>query len=381
MIQRSIFFHSMRIWTALVATSIFVAFSLGEPISVSSGLHNLGNTCYLSAQLQCAYHIPLVRNLVLREPKDNRNDDPKANYQSSKALKALRQLFAEMQQSNSPIAPRNFCMQLGIPLFEQQDSQEFWKLLLPALSLPPLTDLYQGAYEDYIVALDGSGRERRREEAFLDLSLDVPSASLEASLNAMFGVPELLSEKEGNGWRPEKGADKVDAHKGSLLKAQGLPSILQFHLKRFNMDWNTETVRKLNDPFTFPFSLDLSNLCRDTSDTERNTVIYDLQAVVIHQGEYGAGHYYVYLRPDARSDEWVRFNDHLVDRDLDFDQIITDAYGFSRKDERCSKSKTFLSRLRRMFGSDTSDYGYGGPTANAYVLQYIRRCDIPRLYD
>jgi hypothetical protein len=33
-------------------------------------------------------------------------------------------------------------------------------------------DLYQGSFEDYIKATDGSNRERRAEEPFLDLSLD-----------------------------------------------------------------------------------------------------------------------------------------------------------------------------------------------------------------
>jgi hypothetical protein len=73
----------------------------------------------------------------------------------------------------TPVSPLQLCRILEIPVMEQQDSQEFWKLLLPALQLPSLVDLYQGAYEDYITAVDGSGRERRREEPFLDLSLEV----------------------------------------------------------------------------------------------------------------------------------------------------------------------------------------------------------------
>mmetsp|Transcript_33174 Transcript_33174/g.48699 ORF Transcript_33174/g.48699 Transcript_33174/m.48699 type:complete len:261 (-) Transcript_33174:2217-2999(-) len=37
-------------------------------VLVSGGLVNLGNTCYLNAQLQCAYHVPLVRELILNGP-------------------------------------------------------------------------------------------------------------------------------------------------------------------------------------------------------------------------------------------------------------------------------------------------------------------------
>jgi Ubiquitin carboxyl-terminal hydrolase len=90
----------------------------------------------------------------------------------SLAILALRRVFQDMKASTTPVAPRVLCQTLGIPTFEQQDSQEFWKLLLPALNRPDLVDLYQGSFEDYIKATDGSNRERRAEEPFLDLSLD-----------------------------------------------------------------------------------------------------------------------------------------------------------------------------------------------------------------
>lgn len=182
---------------------------------VSTGLKNLGNTCYLNAQLQCAFHIPLVRNRVSWSPpfeeltddsdeassedsvtnqdvtEDSPPDEqpaesvasqqpPKAEKAESVALLALREVFEDMarcatQKSSIPAAPRSLCLRLGINVMEQQDSQEFWKLLLPALERESISDLYTGSFEDYIQALDGSGRERRREEVFLDLSLDITS--------------------------------------------------------------------------------------------------------------------------------------------------------------------------------------------------------------
>jgi len=72
------------------------------------------------------------------------------------------------------------------------------------------------------------------------------------SLHSTFTQPELLQTKEGNGWRPEKGADRVDALKGSRLRLPGLPSILQLHMKRFQYDWNTGVMSKINDACLFP---------------------------------------------------------------------------------------------------------------------------------
>jgi ubiquitin carboxyl-terminal hydrolase 7 len=344
----------------------------------------------MNAQLQCAYHIPRVRNLLLdsarlaptKDPANDENADSKQKEETV-ALQALRLVFRSMNDASrkgvGPVSTAVLCQGLGIPVMQQQDSQEFWKLLLPTLQMPALTDLYQGAFEDYIVALDGSGREKRREEPFLDLSLDVSERSIDSSLKAMFGKPELLSEAEGNGWRPEKGADKVDAHKGSLLKVPGLPSILQLHLKRFNYDWNTDSTTKLNDPFFFPEVLDLSTFCNDITQDDEERTIYDLQSVVVHMGQYNSGHYYAYVRPDVREDTWYRFNDDVA-TPVEFEEVLADSFGGATSAAPLSSNAGFFSRIRRaLLGS--SSYGFGGQTSNAYVVQYVRRSDIPILFD
>lgn len=139
----------------------------------------------MNSQLECAFHIPRIRRLVL-----NKDDDDDIEIESE-GLVSLRQVFTEMleQSSKSELgasaaaSPTPLCQSLKIPIWQQQDAQEFWKLLLPALQRPKLIDLYQGAFEDYIRALDGSQRERLREETFLDLSLDLVAPQRYAPLN------------------------------------------------------------------------------------------------------------------------------------------------------------------------------------------------------
>lgn len=203
-----------------------------------------------------------------------------------------------------------------------------------------------------------------------------------------FGEPELLSEAEGNGWRPEKGADKVDAHKGSSLLVQGLPPILQLHLKRFNYDWEFDQMSKINDRFSFPEVLDLSSICSNIEKDQEDRAVYDLQSVVVHVGQYNAGHYYAYVRPDVRKDDWYRFNDDIVER-VSFKEVTEDAFGgrsagvaSTKKPSlfRRTKKPSLFRRILRTFQGDGGTYGWGGSTSNAYVVQYVKRCDLPMLY-
>mmetsp|Transcript_1602 Transcript_1602/g.2281 ORF Transcript_1602/g.2281 Transcript_1602/m.2281 type:complete len:427 (-) Transcript_1602:255-1535(-) len=414
--QKSAVVLAIVVAVSLISISSVVAASQSSPVVISTGLRNLGNTCYLNAQLQCAFHIPLVRDLILgvEEEKgqavcddnsisDDSDDESEKKYdeapavgtttskpdEESQGVLALRNVFGEMLQAltgkTGPVSPRVLTQTLGIPVMEQQDSQEFWKLLLPALKKPALTQLYAGALEDYIIALDGSKRERRRKEAFLDLSLDVSpdgKSSVMSSLQKLFGDPEILSVAEGNGWRPEKGADKVDAQKGYLLRHKGLPSILQLHLKRFNYDWNRDIMEKLNDPFEFPLELDLSSTVARTivdgtveSSSSMSSCIYDLQSIVVHMGQFGVGHYYSYVRPDVNSNSWYRFNDDIV-TPVSFDEVVADATG--GKICGISAKRGLFGKIKGLFQAPSC--GYGGRTSNAYVLQYVRRSEIPLLY-
>lgn len=206
------------------------------------------------------------------------------------------------------------------------------------------------------------------------------SSSLFDSLKDQFSKPELLDAAEGNGWRPEKGADQVNAHKGSSLLAKGLPPILQFHLKRFEYDWNTDSTSKLNNRFEFPKSIDLASICTDAEENDPRSE-YELQSVIIHMGEYGVGHYYAYVRPDVESDKWYRFNDDQVD-EVTFEDVTMDAFGgqaSQNNDE--GRGRGIGGRIRRLFRkSNHNTFGWGGRTSNAYVVQYVQRSNIQSLY-
>lgn len=121
----------------------------------------------------------------------------------------------------------------------------------------------------------------------------------------------------------------------------------------------------------------MSCICTDVKEEEEQSTLYDLQAVVVHVGEYGSGHYYAYVRPDIRSEDWYRFNDHEV-VPVSYRDVIEDSYG-GRVSGPKKNAKQGL--FKRMFDSlQSGSNGWGGRTSCAYMLQYVRHADIPKLY-
>ena len=128
---------------------------------------------------------------------------------------------------------------------------------------------------------------------------------------------------------------------------------------------------------------------------------------LLHPNKNGVGHYYSYVRPDVQSDTWYRFDDEFVTM-VECTDVIADAYGGSNAAQRKrSSSDSFTSndahevqqrrgllrRILSLFGlfrrvqlirsraPDRHDgVGYGGRTSNAYMLQYVHRSDVPKLW-
>ena len=192
-----------------------LAWTAGDPVLQTdedqqryAGLVNLGNTCYLNAQLQCAYHVPYLRQLVLdakdevveveveveiedekegneeggnedecllplncgdarRSPAEAEDDiapPPKKTIAKreikqdiipiSDALWALQHTFNSLSAPSSSQASTKFlCRALGINPSHQKDGQEFWKLFIPQVDYSILASFYIGFFEDYVLEI------------------------------------------------------------------------------------------------------------------------------------------------------------------------------------------------------------------------------------
>eukprot|EP01041_Mallomonas_annulata_P001788 gene1788-3471_t len=185
---------------------------------------------------------------------------------------------------------------------------------------------------------------REREEQYVCISLDVKgTGSLENSLTK-FVAGEQIPNFE---W--EEGQSRVNIMKRQCLL--DVSDTVIFHLKRFELNFDTFLREKLNDEFTFPPHINLfqytrEGLMRDSSadssskspplihhsDIEKYS--YELGGVIVHTGTTNSGHYYAYIREsevDAGSKleherRWIEFNDGEV-RPFDESRIPMECFG------------------------------------------------------
>lgn len=131
-----------------------------------TGLHNLGNTCFMNSALQCLVHTPKLVQFFLQDYTQEINKKNPLGMQGELAIAfgdLLRKLWSSGRTS---VAPRAFKARLArfAPQFSgynQHDSQELLAFLLDGLH----EDLNRVITKPYIEAKDANGRP---DEEFAD---------------------------------------------------------------------------------------------------------------------------------------------------------------------------------------------------------------------
>ncbi|KAI9828678.1 MAG: hypothetical protein M1832_001781 [Thelocarpon impressellum] len=223
-------------------------------------------------------------NLLLNEVVAN----VEANRQKMEENKALANGSGHPQSLASVMAST-----VAPPAFSKASRNTDW-----------VHDLFEGTLTSETKCLTCENVSQR-DEAFLDLSVDLDQHSSVTSCLRKFSEEEMLCER--NKFHCDRCGGLQEAEK--RMKIKRLPRILALHLKRFKYTEDLQRLQKLFHRVVYPYHLRLFNTTDDAEDPDR---LYELYAVVVHigGGPYH-GHYVSIIKTEGRG--WLLFDDEMVE--------------------------------------------------------------------
>ena len=330
-------------------------------------MENFGNTCYANSVLQALYFCKPFRDRLLQYyhalPKDHEEN----------LLTCLGELFSSIsgqKKRTGVMAPKKFIQRLKrdnelFRSFMHQDAHEFFNFTLnecceilerehkkkyPAAAAAAtaaatggpspqpvktwIHDIFQGHLTNQTRCL-WCENVTSRNEAFLDLSLDIEQNASVSSCLRTFSSNELLACQDK--FQCDACGGLQEAHKRMLVKAA--PPVLALHLKRFKYIESLGRYKKLMHRVVFPSELKLNNMAEDAPGQD---AAYILFAVVVHVGSGpNHGHYVCLVKSHG---QWLTYDDDTV-------ELIDDA------------------AMQNFFGSTQE---HCGQTEHGYILFYAR---------
>lgn len=349
----------------------------------TTGLKNLGNTCYMNCIIQCLAGTPSIS-----VPFVDGSYKRWVNVQSKLGYKGvLAQKFAELVQTLiqqkvvcvGPIALKELSGRLRNQFsgFEQQDAQEFLTFILDGLHedlnsngnkerLKELTTAEEARREHMSVRVASTIEWERYLKSDFSLIVDTCQGQYQSKLRCLtcghssttynafsfLSLPIPLNKRGGpvsiidcfNLFTAEEILDGDDAwfcpkckkprRTSKRLCISRLPSILIVHLKRFHYRYDG-SADKLETFITFPTSasLDLTPYWPPyTGDDEAKLsklpirgqtapFIYNLYAVANHFGTLKGGHYTAFVKKGRSG--WCLFDDGRISKNIHPDHVMT----------------------------------------------------------
>merc|ERR1712228_868797 len=230
------------------------------------GLKNLGSTCYMNSLLQQFYMIPHFRNAIISSGVDLIKEKKMTDDECRESLLfQLMRMFSFLSLSEKQAFDTiNFCRsykdETGRPIDVriQQDAQEFFTILADRIETELkdtkyrylLQDVFTGQVSHQMICQGGCNKTRENKQPIPMISLAIKNrVNMKQSLEA-FVQPETL-----DGVTCDFCQKKTQTLKRQVLHT--LPNTIFFHLKRFELNFETFRHEKSNQRFEFPLDIDL----------------------------------------------------------------------------------------------------------------------------
>ncbi|KAK1324659.1 Ubiquitin carboxyl-terminal hydrolase 20 [Acorus calamus] len=295
------------------------------PLPTGAGYINLGNTCYMNSVLQCFTHtVPFVERLssIL---SDHQMSSGTVDFCSICALHKL--VKKSIACSGSIVSPNEFSRNLTalrptFKSFNQEDAHEFLLGLLENLksrgslngaSENLVAPIFEGRLNHQVLC-SGCGYLTATPELLRGLSLAIDKSDSLLDALKFFMIVERLE-----GLTCDK--CKMTVSKEKWYTFDQAPLVVSFHLKRFSIESND--IQKIDKFVEFPLELNLQPFHGGTQENKEE-MLYNLYAVVVHIGSCGSGHYISYVRPSPGS--WYQLNDSEVSQVSEEEVLKQNAY-------------------------------------------------------
>lgn len=319
----------------------------------TSGLRNLGNTCYLNSVIQCLAHSPSVMNYLTDKEFD---EDLQLDRGAGQIGAEFRTLLIQLWIKNGIVDPRAFRQHSDTGMMNrdsghiigwQNDAHEFLEFLLDSLhkglQYRPKISISVKTAEDKLNETDrmaieayerwrGDFKEgysnivelfygqflsevRKGEEVsrcfdpYQVLSLPIPDKPIDSGLDGQGG------QSEGQTSRSEihltdcldafMATEKLNENTERRFYFWRTPQNLVISLKRFRNDGSKDQRRVV-----YTDTLDLS---RYSKGYKREGIHYGLYGICCHQGGGGQHGHYISLCRKRGSPQWFRHDDEGVD--------------------------------------------------------------------
>jgi ubiquitin C-terminal hydrolase len=352
------------------------------------GLRNLGSTCYMNSLLQMLYMRPTIRSFLLNNDfasldAGSGSPQPKEGLVSSVEMSThiihqLQKVFKYLHYSEKKFyTPLDFMRILNHEYNVQQDACEYFLILCEkfesciselnqrivnksqsssyttstSIQCNQIPDVFKLCFGGKIcnqmfVATSSNADEinglaesiekygiREHEEHFNVISLDVKHCADLCDSLSKFVKNEVI-----NGYAWEDNMPRVDIIKRQCISQ--MSDTLIFHLKRFELNFDTFIREKVNDIFPFPVILDMFPYTKEGLTAKINEAltepeacyVFELCGVIVHAGTSDSGHYFAYLKDASTFAEstpnngWMEYNDAET-YSFDVSQLASECFG------------------------------------------------------